>query len=122
MRCRATRTRQAHLPTATPAWGRAYFELRGLANDMWLRNDTSNGPFGPLHSPRFIYGLRADLAKVVSGLLDAFEGKDQVDIVGAFYTLPVGPRLNYWPPQFASLESQAGLSCTLSRCCGPRGP
>ncbi|MGW5433615.1 hypothetical protein ACWET9_41650 [Streptomyces sp. NPDC004059] len=58
---------------------------------MWLRNDTSNGPFGPPHSPRFIYGLGAELAKVVTELLDAFEGKDQVDIVGTFYTLPVGP-------------------------------
>ncbi|WEO93146.1 hypothetical protein A6P39_003185 [Streptomyces sp. FXJ1.172] len=58
---------------------------------MWLRNDTSNGPFGPPHSPRFIYGLRAELAKVVTELLDAFEDKDQVDIVRALYTLPVAP-------------------------------
>lgn len=58
---------------------------------MWLRNETSNGPFGPPHSPRFIYGPRAELAKVVTELLDAFEGKNQVDIVGAFYALPVTP-------------------------------
>lgn len=58
---------------------------------MWLRNDTSNGPFGPPHSPRFIYGLRAELAKVVTELLDTFEGKDQVDIVGTFIPFPSAP-------------------------------
>ncbi|MFD3561750.1 cytochrome P450 [Streptomyces sp. NPDC058686] len=103
-----------------------YYEVRSLANDPRLSNDTSNRPagherpgqsaegglppsfiftdppvhdrlrdtinrpFGPPHSPRFLDGLRGELAKVVTELLDAFEGKDQVDIVEDFaYPLPV---------------------------------
>ncbi|MGW2693806.1 cytochrome P450 [Streptomyces sp. NPDC001296] len=103
-----------------------YYEVRSLANDPRLSNDTRNRssgyartaeaedtglppsfiftdpplhdqlrdtinrPFGPPHSPRFLDGLRGDLAKVVTELLDAFEGKDQVDIVEDFaYPLPV---------------------------------
>ncbi|MFE9965415.1 hypothetical protein [Streptomyces sp. NPDC005525] len=42
---------------------------------------TANRPFGPPHSPRFVDSLRGELATVVTTLLDAFEGKDQVDIV-----------------------------------------
>ncbi|QFZ77790.1 cytochrome P450 [Streptomyces fagopyri] len=104
-----------------------YYEVRGLANDPRLSNDTRNRPpgyarvgqpaeetglppsfiftdpplhdrlrdtinrpFGPPHSPRFLDGLRGDLAGAVTELLDAFEGKDQVDIVEDFsYPLPV---------------------------------
>ncbi|MFE5587389.1 cytochrome P450 [Kitasatospora sp. NPDC056531] len=104
-----------------------YYEVRSLANDPRLSNDTSNRPagyarigqpaeesglppgfiftdppvhdrlrdtvnrpFGPPHSPRFLDGLRGELAKVVTELLDAFDGKDQVDIVEDFsYPLPV---------------------------------
>jgi cytochrome P450 len=103
-----------------------YYDVRSLANDPRLSNDTRNRPpryartaeaedtglppsfiftdppvhdrlrdtinrpFGPPHSPRFLDGLRGDLAKVVTELLDAFEGKDQVDIVEDFsYPLPV---------------------------------
>ncbi|MFE2102948.1 cytochrome P450, partial [Streptomyces sp. NPDC059468] len=97
-----------------------YYEVRSLANDPRLSNDTSNRPpgyarpgqpvdsglppsfiftdppvhdrlrdtinrpFGPPHSPRFLDGLRGELAKTVTELLDAFEGKDQVDIVEGF--------------------------------------
>ncbi|MFB7504990.1 cytochrome P450, partial [Streptomyces broussonetiae] len=104
-----------------------YYEVRSLANDPRLSNDTRNRPpgyarpgqpaeesglppgfiftdppvhdrlrdtinrpFGPPHSPRFLDALRGDLTKVVTELLDAFEGKDQVDIVEDFaYPLPV---------------------------------
>ncbi|KJK57809.1 cytochrome P450 [Saccharothrix sp. ST-888] len=104
-----------------------YYEVRSLANDPRLSNDTSNRPagyarigqpaeetglppsfiftdppvhdrlrntinrpFGPPHSPRFLDGLRGELAKVVTELLDAFDGKEQVDIVEDFsYPLPV---------------------------------
>ncbi|MGV4923803.1 cytochrome P450 [Streptomyces sp. BHT-5-2] len=104
-----------------------YYEVRNLANDPRLSNDTGNRglgyahvgqppeetglppsftftdppvhdrlrdtvnrPFGPPHSPGFLDSLRGDLAKVVTELLDAFEGKDQVDIVEDFsYPLPV---------------------------------
>ncbi|MFI5977793.1 cytochrome P450 [Streptomyces sp. NPDC051452] len=103
-----------------------YYEVRSLANDPRLSNDTRNRPpgyarttsaedqglppsfiftdppvhdrlretitrpFGPPHSPRFLDGLRGELAQVVTELLDAFEGKDQVDIVEDFsYPLPV---------------------------------
>ncbi|MGO4430566.1 cytochrome P450, partial [Streptomyces sp. MCAF7] len=52
--------------------------------------DAANRPFGPPHSPRFLHDLQPDLGKVVTELLDAFEGKDQVDIVEDFsYPLPV---------------------------------
>ncbi|MFD7435952.1 cytochrome P450 [Streptomyces sp. NPDC059861] len=51
---------------------------------------TANRPFGPPHSPRFLEDLRAELATVVAELIDAFEGKDEIDIVDAFaYPLPV---------------------------------
>lgn len=85
--------------------------------------DTINRPFGPPHSPRFLDSLRADLAKVVTELLDAFEGKDQVDIVEDFaYPLPVTAickvlgvpredesRFHGWADALASsLDPQAG--------------
>ncbi|ARF82492.1 cytochrome P450 [Kitasatospora aureofaciens] len=130
-----------------------YYEVRNLANDPRLSNDTRNRPpgyarvghpaeetglppsfiftdppvhdrlrdtinrpFGPPHSPRFLDGLRADLATVVTELLDAFEGKDQVDIVEDFsYPLPVTaickvlgvpredePRFHIWADALAS--------------------
>lgn len=104
-----------------------YHEVRSLANDPRLSNDTSNRPpgyvrtgqpaeesglppsfiftdppvhdrlrdtinrpFGPPHSPRFLDGLRGELSKVVTELLDDFDGKDRVDIVEDFsYPLPV---------------------------------
>lgn len=47
-------------------------------------------PFGPPHSPRFIHDMRDDLARVVAELLDAFEGKNEIDVVDDFaYPLPV---------------------------------
>ncbi|MFI1362240.1 cytochrome P450 [Streptomyces griseochromogenes] len=136
-----------------------YYEVRNLANDPRLSNDTRNRPsgysrtadaedtglppsfiftdppvhdrlretinrpFGPPHSPRFLDGLRGELAKVVTELLDAFEGKDQVDIVEDFaYPLPVTaickvlgvpredePRFHGWADALASsLDPQAG--------------
>ncbi|MFE2585879.1 cytochrome P450 [Streptomyces sp. NPDC059378] len=136
-----------------------YYEVRSLANDPRMSNDTNNRlagyarvgqpvesglpssfiftdppvhdrlrdtinrPFGPPHSPRFLDGLRGDLAKVVDELLDAFEGKDQVDIVEDFaYPLPVTaickvlgvprgdePRFHVWADALASsLDPSAG--------------
>ncbi|MFJ2391606.1 MULTISPECIES: cytochrome P450 [unclassified Streptomyces] len=129
-----------------------YYEVRSLANDPRLSNDTNNRlpgyarvgqpvesglppsfiftdppvhdrlrgtinrPFGPPHSPRFLDGLREELAAVVTELLDAFEGKDQVDIVEDFaYPLPVTaickvlgvpredePRFHVWADALAS--------------------
>ncbi|MDX2816756.1 cytochrome P450 [Streptomyces sp. NPDC006207] len=136
-----------------------YDEVRGLANDPRLSNDTSNRspgfarigqpvesglppsfiftdpplhdrlrstinrPFGPPHSPRFLDGLRGELAKVVTELLDAFAGKGQVDIVEDFaYPLPVTaickvlgvpredePRFHVWADALASsLDPRSG--------------
>ncbi|MEU0038982.1 cytochrome P450 [Streptomyces sp. NPDC006333] len=129
-----------------------YYEVRSLANDPRLSNDTNNRlpgyarvgqpvesglppsfiftdppvhdrlrgtinrPFGPPHSPRFLDGLREELAAVVTELLEAFEGKDQVDIVEDFaYPLPVTaickvlgvpredePRFHVWADALAS--------------------
>lgn len=137
-----------------------YHEVRSLANDPRLSNDTSNRspgyarvgqpaeetglppsfiftdppvhdrlrdtlnrPFGPPHSPRFLDDLRGELAKVVTELLDAFEGKDHVDIVKDFsYPLPVTaickvlgvpredePRFHGWADAVASeISPQSG--------------
>ncbi|AVH57547.1 MULTISPECIES: cytochrome P450 [Streptomyces] len=138
-----------------------YYEVRNLANDPRLSNDTrnrapearrpdpgeeaglppsfiftdppvhdrlrgaANRPFGPPHSPRFLYGLRGDLARVVTDLLDAFEGKDEVDIVDDFaYPLPVTaickvlgvpredePRFHGWADALAAgIDPQPGYS------------
>ncbi|MFD8421620.1 cytochrome P450 [Streptomyces sp. NPDC059466] len=137
-----------------------YYEVRSLANDPRLSNDTRNRPpgyartgqpaeetglppsfiftdppvhdrlretinrpFGPPHSPRFLDGLREAMADVVTELLDAFEGKDQVDIVEDFsYPLPVTaickvlgvpredePRFHVWADALASsLDPRSG--------------
>lgn len=137
-----------------------YHEVRSLANDPRLSNDTRNRPpgfarpgqpaeetglppsfiftdpplhdqlrstinrpFGPPHSPRFLDGLRGELATVVTELLDAFDGKDQVDIVEDFsYPLPVTaickvlgvpredePRFHVWADALASsLDPHSG--------------
>ncbi|MER5523182.1 cytochrome P450 [Streptomyces sp. NPDC002677] len=137
-----------------------YHEVRSLANDPRLSNDTSNRPagsprtgqpaaesglppsfiftdpplhdrlrstinrpFGPPHSPGFLDSLRGDLDDVVRELLDAFEGKDEVDIVEAFsYPLPVTaickvlgvpredePRFHVWADALASsLDPRSG--------------
>ncbi|GHC44621.1 cytochrome P450 [Streptomyces cinnamoneus] len=54
-----------------------------------LRNTTMR-PFGPPHSPRFLHDMRDDIAEIITGLLDALEGKDEVDVVEDFaYPLPV---------------------------------
>lgn len=46
--------------------------------------------FGPPHTPRRIHDMRAELARMVSGLIDDFQGRDQVDIVDDFaYPFPV---------------------------------
>ncbi|MER6437322.1 cytochrome P450 [Streptomyces sp. NPDC001185] len=137
-----------------------YYEVRSLANDPRLSNDTRNRPpgyarvgqpaeetglppsfiftdppvhdrlrdtinrpFGPPHSPRFLDGLRGDLAGVVTELLDAFDGKERVDIVEDFaYPLPVTaicrvlgipredePRFHGWADALASsLDPRSG--------------
>jgi cytochrome P450 len=137
-----------------------YHEVRSLANDPRLSNDTRNRPpgyarpgqpaeetglppsfiftdpplhdqlrstinrpFGPPHSPRFLDGLRGELVTVVTELLDAFDGKDQVDIVEDFsYPLPVTaickvlgvpredePRFHVWADALASsLDPHSG--------------
>ncbi|MFD5536839.1 cytochrome P450 [Streptomyces sp. NPDC127079] len=52
--------------------------------------DAAMRPFGPPHSPRFLHDLRGELARVVAGLIDGLEGKDEIDVVGDFaYPLPV---------------------------------
>ncbi|MFJ9831794.1 cytochrome P450 [Streptomyces sp. NPDC101169] len=84
---------------------------------------TANRPFGPPHSPRFLDGLRGELATAVSALLDAFDGKEHVDIVKDFaYPLPVTaickvlgvpredePRFHRWADPVASgIDPQHG--------------
>ncbi|MGW6403180.1 cytochrome P450 [Streptomyces sp. NPDC055134] len=47
-------------------------------------------PFGPPHSPRFLHDMRGELAGIVADLVDALEGKDEIDVVDDFaYPLPV---------------------------------
>ncbi|MFF8918783.1 cytochrome P450 [Streptomyces sp. NPDC015032] len=46
--------------------------------------------FGPPHTPGLVTGLEPDLAAIVSGLIDDFAGKEQIDIVDDFaYPFPV---------------------------------
>ncbi|MFG2849027.1 cytochrome P450, partial [Kitasatospora sp. NPDC048296] len=35
-------------------------------------------PFGPPHTPRRVHEMRGELAQIVSGMIDDFQGKDQV--------------------------------------------
>ncbi|MBO1416623.1 cytochrome P450 [Streptomyces sp. FH025] len=54
--------------------------LRGLAMQ----------PFGPPHTPRRIHEMRGELGEIVSGLIDAFDGREQIDLVDDFsYPFPV---------------------------------
>ncbi|MFF2144496.1 cytochrome P450 [Kitasatospora sp. NPDC058190] len=47
-------------------------------------------PFGPPHTPRRVHEMRGELAQIVSGMIDDFQGKDQVDLVDHFaYPFPV---------------------------------
>lgn len=46
--------------------------------------------FGPPHKPGYVDSLRADLTRIVNGLIDGFDGRPEVDIVTDFaYPLPV---------------------------------
>ncbi|MGO4750304.1 cytochrome P450 [Streptomyces sp. 2MCAF27] len=47
-------------------------------------------PFGPPHTPRRIHDMRGELARIVTDLIDDFEGRDRVDLVDDFaYPFPV---------------------------------
>lgn len=47
-------------------------------------------PFGPPHTPRRVHEMGGELHRIVSGLIDGFQGKDHVDIVDDFsYPFPV---------------------------------
>ncbi|GAB2698478.1 cytochrome P450 [Kitasatospora kifunensis] len=47
-------------------------------------------PFGPPHTPRRVYEMRGELGEIVSGLIDGFQGKQQIDLVDDFsYPFPV---------------------------------
>ncbi|MFD9355293.1 cytochrome P450 [Streptomyces sp. NPDC060031] len=46
--------------------------------------------FGPPHTPGLVDGMRPDLTAIVSGLIDDFAGKQQIDVVDDFaYPFPV---------------------------------
>jgi cytochrome P450 len=46
--------------------------------------------FGPPHTPGRIDGMVPDLSKIVTGLIDGFTGRDEVDIVDQFaYPFPI---------------------------------
>lgn len=47
-------------------------------------------PFGPPHSPRRVYNMHGELARIVSDLIDGFGDRDQIDLVDNFsYPFPV---------------------------------
>jgi cytochrome P450 len=47
-------------------------------------------PFGPPKNPRRIFNMRGELAQMISGLIDGFQGRNQVDLVEDFaYPFPV---------------------------------
>nr|WP_030801962.1 hypothetical protein [Streptomyces sp. NRRL S-337] len=59
--------------------------------------ETATRPFGPPHSPRFLHDMRGELAKVIAGLLDTLEGKDEIDVVDDFaYPYPSRPSARSW--------------------------
>ncbi|MFB7668621.1 cytochrome P450 [Kitasatospora sp. NPDC056138] len=46
--------------------------------------------FGPPHTPRRVFDMRGELAEIVTGLVDGFQGRDQIDLVDDFsYPFPV---------------------------------
>ncbi|MDH6709499.1 cytochrome P450 [Kitasatospora sp. MAA19] len=47
-------------------------------------------PFGPPHTPRRVYEMRGELGEIVSGLIDGFRDRGQIDLVDDFsYPFPV---------------------------------
>ncbi len=47
-------------------------------------------PFGPPNSPRRIHDMRGELARMVAGLIDGFQGGNELDLVDEFaYPFPV---------------------------------
>ncbi|WP_224275926.1 cytochrome P450 [Streptomyces sp. LS1784] len=47
-------------------------------------------PFGPPHTPRRVYEMRGKLGEIVSGLIDGFRDRGQIDLVDDFsYPFPV---------------------------------
>ncbi|MER7794584.1 cytochrome P450 [Streptomyces sp. NPDC097640] len=47
-------------------------------------------PFGPPHTPRRIHDMRGELGRIISGLIDDFQGRDGADLVDDFaYPFPV---------------------------------
>ncbi|WP_329566792.1 cytochrome P450 [Streptomyces sp. NBC_01361] len=85
------RTPGADVPAVTkedPNLPPSFLLLDPPAHDR-LRNAAMR-PFGPPHSPRFLHDMRGELAGVVADLVDALEGKDEIDVVDDFaYPLPV---------------------------------
>ncbi|MGW3623360.1 cytochrome P450 [Streptomyces sp. NPDC000880] len=72
----------------TSALPPAFLKLDPPEHDR-LRRMTMR-PFGPPHTPRRVYNMRGELARIVSDLIDGFGDRNQVDLVDNFsYPFPV---------------------------------
>jgi cytochrome P450 len=72
----------------TTALPPAFLKLDPPEHDR-LRRMTMR-PFGPPHTPRRVYNMHGELARIVSDLIDGFGDRDQVDLVDNFsYPFPV---------------------------------
>ncbi|GAA2872720.1 cytochrome P450 [Streptosporangium fragile] len=77
----ATEEENANLPAS-------FLRLDPPEHDRLRRLATRS--FGPPACPRRIHGMRGELARMVTGLIDGFEGRDRVDIVEDLaYPFPV---------------------------------
>lgn len=64
---------------ATPGPSKSFLRLDPAEHDRIRRIVTR--PFGPPHTPRRVHEMRSGMAETVGGLIDAFAGKDTVDLV-----------------------------------------
>jgi cytochrome P450 len=80
-----TLAQQEEEETALPP---AFLKLDPPEHDR-LRRMTMR-PFGPPHTPRRVFNMRGELARIVSGLIDGFADRRQVDLFDNFsYPFPV---------------------------------
>ncbi|MEU3878176.1 cytochrome P450, partial [Streptomyces sp. NPDC029704] len=71
-----------------PALPPAFIRLDPPEHDRLRR--LANRPFGPPHSPHRIHDMRGELARTVTGLIDALDGRADFDVVDdVAYPFPV---------------------------------
>ncbi|MDX6739167.1 cytochrome P450 [Actinocorallia sp. A-T 12471] len=72
----------------TPGPSKSFLRLDPAEHDRVRRIVTR--PFGPPHTPGRVFAMHDGMAGAVKGLIDAFDGKDAVDVVDDFaYPFPI---------------------------------